>query len=98
MAAEMPKQTEGRGRLIGTLGWVAGGCLGLVLNGVLLWWFGEQYPVGPTTFALFVAGAFGGMKVADKFGERAFAPLAIATGVLFALFVSGLTVLLFRAP
>lgn len=67
-------------------GWVAGGALGLLLNYGLLRMVGEAYPTTWTTFLLFLAGAFGGMSLADRLGPRGFKPLGIAAGVLLALF------------
>jgi peptidoglycan/LPS O-acetylase OafA/YrhL len=81
-----------RQRMTTALGWVAGGSAGMLLNYALFLAFsdesGQGYPVVPTTFALFVAGAFGGMAIADRGGERVFRPLGIAAGVLLALFVA----------
>ncbi len=78
------KDEATRRRLTIAFGWIAGASLGLVLNGVTFSFWGRGYPVVPTTFVLFVAGAFGGMKVADHYGHRAFTPLGIAAGVLLA--------------
>ncbi|HJL44652.1 MAG TPA: hypothetical protein RMG45_02405, partial [Polyangiaceae bacterium LLY-WYZ-15_(1-7)] len=67
------------------LGWLAGGGGALLLNFGLYHAWGTDYPVQPTSFVLFVVGAFGGMALADRLGERAFRVLGIATGVVFAL-------------
>lgn len=75
-------------RLTTVFGWVAGGSLGLLLNYALYYAIGEGYPTVPTTFALFLVGAFGGMALADRLGARGFRPLGIAAGVLLALFLA----------
>lgn len=75
-----------RERWTTAFGWIAGGALGLVLNYGLSRAFGEGYPVTVTTFVAFLAGAFGGMAAADRWGARGFKPLGIAAGVLLALF------------
>lgn len=69
-------------------GWLAGGSLGVVLNFALFRVVGSAYPATLTTFGLFLAGAFGGMWLADRLGPRGFKPLGIAAGVMLALFVS----------
>ena len=76
-----------RERLSTIFGWIAGGALGVLVNFGLLRAIGDSYPTTWTTFLLFVAGAFGGMSLADRLGPRGFKPLGIAAGVLFALFV-----------
>lgn len=73
-------------RLTTVFGWVAGGSLGLVVNYGLFLAVGESYPVAPTTFATFLVGAFAGMSLADRLGERGFRPLGIAAGVLLVAF------------
>lgn len=78
-------------------GWVAGGALGLLLNYGLLRMVGEAYPTTWTTFLLFLAGAFGGMSLADRLGPRGFKPLGIAAGVLLAVFL-GLVLVSLIAP
>jgi peptidoglycan/LPS O-acetylase OafA/YrhL len=77
-----------RRRLTTVFGWVAGGSLGLLLNYLLFLAIGDGYPTVPTTFVLFLAGAFGGMSLADRLGPRGFKPLGIAAGILLALFVA----------
>lgn len=86
-----------RQRWATAFGWIAGGSLGLMLNYGLARAFGEGYPVTLTTFVAFLAGAFGGMAVADRLGARAFKPLGIAAGVLLAVFL-GLVLVSFMAP
>ncbi len=73
-------------RMTTVFGWVAGGSLGLLVNYALFLHFGEGYPTTPTTFVTFLAGAFGGMYVADRLGVRGFRPLGIAAGVLLVAF------------
>ena len=86
-----------RQRLATVFGWLAGGTLGLLTNYGLLMAFGEGYPTTYTTFGLFLAGAFGGMWLADRLGPEGFRPLGIAAGVLLALLV-GLVLAVFMAP
>jgi hypothetical protein len=69
-------------------GWLAGGCLGLLLNYGLFFAVGEGWPVIPTTFVLFVAGCFAGMWVADRLGERGFKVLGLTAGILLAVALS----------
>lgn len=87
-----PATRTSRARSTTALGWVAGGSAGMLLNYLLFLAIaddtGAGYPVVPTTFVLFVAGAFGGMAVADRGGEKMFRPLGIAAGVLLSLFVA----------
>jgi hypothetical protein len=66
-------------------GWIAGAALGVLVNYVLFVIFGASYPAVPTTFVLFVAGAFGGMTLGDRLGPRGFRPLGLAAGLLLAL-------------
>ena len=75
-----------RARLTTVFGWIAGGSLGLLVNYALFLAYGEGYPVTPTTFVLFLGGAFGGMSLADKLGPRGFTPLGIAAVVLLVAF------------
>lgn len=96
MDSKVQPDDPGRKRMTVVLGWISGATLGIAVNGLVHWSVGDEYPVGPTTFAFFVAGAFGGTRIADRFGERAFAPLAIATGVLLALVLAGGLILLSR--
>ena len=88
--AETPPSS--RARLTTALGWVAGGAAGMLVNYLLFLAFADEtgagYPVVPTTFVLFVVGAFGGMTVADRGGEKMFRPLGIAAGVLLSLFLA----------
>ncbi|MBX7191508.1 MAG: hypothetical protein K1X94_05600 [Sandaracinaceae bacterium] len=73
-------------RMTTIFGWVAGGSLGLLVNYALFLAIGESYPTTPTTFVTFLAGAFGGMHLADRLGVRGFRPLGIAAGVLLVAF------------
>lgn len=78
---------EARKRLTTIFGWVAGGALGVLVNFGIAQAYGlERYPTTWTTFVLFLAGAFGGLTLADRLGPRGFKPLGIAAGVLFTLF------------
>ncbi len=74
-------------RLTTVLGWIAGGCLGLLTSYGAFLVVGQAYPAVPTTFVLFLAGAFVGMAVADRLGARGFRPLGVAAGVLLSLVV-----------
>ncbi len=69
-------------------GWIAGGSVGLILDYALWLAVGEGYPVIPATFAFFVAGAFFGMWLSDRLGERSFRVLGIAAGILLAVAVT----------
>lgn len=70
-------------------GWLAGGTAGFVLNLLVARFVGpDRYPVAPTTFVLFLAGAFGGMTLADRLGVKAFRPFAMAAGIAFAVLLS----------
>jgi hypothetical protein len=84
-------KAERKKRMTTAFGWIAGGSLGLLANYPMYIALGESYPKGPTAFVAFVAGAFGGMALADRLGPRGFRPLGIAAGVL----LSFLCVLLF---
>ena len=79
-------------RLTTAFGWIAGGSAGLLLNYLAFLAIADEsgagYPTVPTTFVLFVAGAFGGMAIADRGGEKAFRPLGIAAGILLSLFLA----------
>ena len=76
-----------RKRLAAILGGVVGGGLGVLLNYFLFYAIGSGYPIGPTTFALFAAGAFGGMALSDRLGKKALRVMGIGAGVLMALSV-----------
>jgi hypothetical protein len=89
--------SDARARLTTAFGWVAGVCLGVLLNGLVFRLVGDGYPQIPTTFVAVVAGAFGGMAIADRAGPRGFAPLGIAAGVLLAI-VLALVAALLLAP
>jgi hypothetical protein len=91
-----------RRRLATVFGWIAGGSLGLLINYVIFLAVsdaaGQGYPTVPTTFVLFVVGAFGGMAVADRGGEKAFRPLGIAAGILLSLFLALVAAVLMSPP
>jgi hypothetical protein len=88
------KPDRARKRMSTVLGWVAGGSFGLLVNYGLFWSIGPSYPVVPTTFVTFVAGCFAGMWISDRLGPRAFRPLGIVAGVLFALALTLATLVL----
>lgn len=99
MSDSEPTPDATRKRLTTVFGWVSGGALGVLLNFVAYVSWGEGYPVTWTTFGLFLAGAFGGMYLADRLGpERGFRPLGIAAGVLFALFLGLILTLAMGGP
>lgn len=79
-----------RRRLTTVFGWIAGGSLGLLFNYGIFLAVGPAYldVTVPTTFVAFLAGAFGGMHLADRLGDRGFKPLGIAAGILLALFLA----------
>lgn len=93
----MVEDATRRQRLTTAFGWIAGGALGLLVNYALFLAIGEGYPTVPTTFVTFIAGAFGGMTLADRMGPKGFRPLGIAAGVLLALFI-GLVVAVLMSP
>ena len=86
--AQAARAAETRRRLRTIFGWVAGAALGLLVNFAIFQIVGESYPTTWTTFALVVGGAFGGMALSDRLGERAFRPLGISAGVLLALILA----------
>jgi hypothetical protein len=90
MAAEPkePNDARRRRRACTALGWVSGGCAGVLASYGLFLAVGTPYPTIPATFVLFVGGAFLGMAVADRLGPTAFRGLGITTGVLLALVVA----------
>ena len=75
-------------RIVTGLGWVSGGVTALMLNYVIFYFWGEGYPVQPTSFVAFLLGAFGGMALADRLGEKGFRAMGVATGVVLALALS----------
>ena len=82
-------------RIVTGLGWLSGGVSALMLNYVVYYLWGESYPVQPTSFVAFLVGAFGGMALGDRLGERGFRAMGVATGVVLALALS-LAILLAR--
>lgn len=70
------------------LGWLAGASLGLVIDYAAAAYVGQGYPAGYSTFALIIGGAFGGMALADKLGERAPKVLGPVAGVFVAVCAS----------
>ena len=100
MADEAPTQSPNgaaepasmRTRITTAFGWVAGGSAGMLVNYLLFLAMSDEtgggYPVVPTTFALFIVGAFAGMAIADRGGEKMFRPLGIAAGVLLSIFLA----------
>lgn len=79
-------------------GWIAGVALGVLLNYGVFQLVGEGYPQVPTTFVAVVAGAFGGMALADRMGERGFRPLGVAAGVLLSIFLWLVVAVLLSPP
>ena len=74
------------------LGAIIGGILGALLNYFVYSAVGPEYPISPTTFVVFAAGAFGGMAIADKLGKKSFKVMAMAAGLLFALLILALMI------
>lgn len=66
------------------LGWLAGVMLALLVDYGAFVAVGDAYPKGYTTFALIVAFAFGGMKLAERLGERGLSIMSLAVGLLLA--------------
>lgn len=66
-------------------GWVAGGALGVLVNTGLELFLASVWPEAVGIFVLFVAGAFGGMRLARKLGPRGFRLMGIAAGILVAV-------------
>ncbi len=91
-----PPDSDPRRRWATALGWLSGGFGAVLLNlGAFTLW-GEGYPIEPTSFVAFLAGAFGGMAAADRLGDRAFRVLGVATGLVAALALSAVLLLLAR--
>lgn len=88
MAENESEEKSARARATTAFGWLSGGLSGLLINMVLAINVGEGYPTTWTTFLFFLVGAFAGMALADRLGERGFKPLGIAAGVLLALVIS----------
>ncbi len=74
------------------LGWIAGASLAVLVS-YGLFQLGvyrgaaERY-IPLTTFVLFVIGAFSGMAIADRVGDKGTRILGIAAGLLFAVAAS----------
>jgi hypothetical protein len=86
-----------RQRLGTVFGWIAGGCFGLLLNYFVFLAIGSTWLVA-STFLLFVAGAFAGMYVADRLGDRAFRVMGVAAGILFAIAIALGAAMLLSTP
>ncbi len=71
-------------RLAVALGWLAGICLGLLVDYGAYVLIGDDYPKGYTTFVLLAGLAFAGMYLADRLGPRALKVMALAVGILVA--------------
>lgn len=65
-------------------GWLGGGSLGILLNYGLTLTVNGSWDVGVGSFVLFIVGAFAGMALADRLGERGFRALGVAAGILLA--------------
>lgn len=82
-------ETRTYDRRAGTvLGWLFGASSGLVVDYGLAAAIGAGYPAGYSTFGLLVVGAFIGMAVADKLGERAPKVLGPIAGIMVAVCVT----------
>ncbi len=84
MSEERPEDAQRR-KIVTGLGWVSGGVTGLMLNSVMFYLWGATYPGQPTSFVAFILGAFGGMALGDRLGEKGFRAMGVTTGVVFAL-------------
>lgn len=87
-------EPKSRARARTAFGWIAGGCLGLLLNYPIYLWVGEAYPKEPTTFAFFAGGSMLGMWISDKTGPAGFRKLGIAAGVLLSAVLALLVLVL----
>ncbi|RLB50288.1 MAG: hypothetical protein DRJ42_19205 [Deltaproteobacteria bacterium] len=94
--ATTPKERQQRATT--AFGWLAGGSLGLLVNYGIFLLMGPDWPVVPTTFALFVAGCFGGMWLSDRLGDRGFRVLGITAGVLVATALTLAVAVLMSTP
>lgn len=75
------------------LGWINGVLIALVIDFALYNVMGDVYPQGPATVLLFAIFALTGAKLAERLGRKALRPMAIAAGVLIALYITaGLSV------
>ncbi len=79
----MSEEQNKRSPLGTVLGWISGSGTGLLLS-FIAYHSIDGMPVGPVVFGALVAGAFGGMALADRLGERAIRVLGIWTGCIAA--------------
>ncbi len=77
--------TEPSRRALITLGWSAGGGVGMTLNYAGFMILGDGPWVAPGTFVLFSVGAFGGMAAAERLGPRWIRGLGLVAGVFLSL-------------
>lgn len=70
------------------LGWINGVLVALVIDFALYSLLGESYPQGPATVLLFAIFALSGAKLSERLGRRALRPMAIALGIMLALYVT----------
>lgn len=91
---ETETEIESAKRTATVLGWLTGGALGVLAN-YLLYHSLDDYPVTPTSFVLFIVGAFGGMALADRLGPKAIPTLGallglvLGAGLLAAILLTG---------
>ncbi len=81
----MSDDEDPRRRISTALGGLSGGLLALLINYGIFEIWGASYPVQPTSFVAILVGAFGGMAMSDRLGDRAFRILGITTGFVVAL-------------
>ncbi len=75
------------------LGWINGVLVALVIDFALYSVMGDSYPQGPATVVLFAIFALTGANLAERMGKRALRPMALAAGMLIALYITaGLSV------
>ncbi|MEM7447549.1 MAG: hypothetical protein AAF355_04845 [Myxococcota bacterium] len=78
--------TDVRRQWCTVFGWVLGACLGLYLSfGFYLFFEINRATATALTFAFLVGGAFGGMALADRLGNRGFPWLAASAGTALAI-------------
>jgi hypothetical protein len=87
-----------RQRLATIFGWIAGGCLGLILNYPVFLVVGAGTVLMVSTFVLFIAGTFAGMWASDHLGPRGFRILGIAAGVMLAIAVALVVAMTLSTP
>lgn len=70
------------------LGWINGVLLALPLDFALYSVLGDSYPQGPATVLVLGIFALSGAKLGERFGARAVRPMAIALGIMVAVYIT----------